>query len=148
MAHMKEEVKSLIEIQKNIRLFLSKVKLQKLLTNTRLLVKVHGKIIYTLKRCLNAKTTITIENIETRDHETKETFLDISSFNLIDVIRDKLNAIPTCKEKVRILTKFARGKIFITKLRNHFRESSQLTDFQESFRNRIVFAKIYPVFLY
>ena len=91
---------------------------------------------------------MTIENIENRDREEVETFFDSNLFNLIDFFKEKLSSIVSCKDKIKMLFKYARSKIFITKLRNHFRGASKLTDFQDSFRNRIIFAKLFDYYTF
>lgn len=77
-----------------------------------------------------------------------DTFFDSSAFNLIDVLREKLSTITSCKEKIKLICKYARGKIFIAKLRSQFKGVNKLTEFQKCFRDRIVFAKSFKNYIY
>jgi hypothetical protein len=74
--------------------------------------------------------------------------MDTNSFNQIKLIKDKLAKEKTCSEKIKIACRFIWTKFFVSKLKDHYRGASILTDFQLSFRNRIIFAKAFPNFIY
>ena len=66
---MQGEKEKIKKIQSYLRVFRSKLLLKKIKVKVHVQVKMDGKIIYTIKKILNEKTTLTVENIDNRDRE-------------------------------------------------------------------------------
>lgn len=109
---------------------------------------VNGNDVITYCRYSTGKSLIIVENIVTKDREVIETLMDFNSFKTVSLIKDKLSKEKTCKDKLKMTCKYIWTRFFVTKLKDHIQKSVIMTEFQISFRNRLVFVKEFTNFIY
>lgn len=135
-------------IQKFIKLGYCKKKLKALKNKTKIAVFVQGCDVITYCKYLMGKSFLVAENIFTKDRESMETIMDFNSFQEISLIKDKLSKEKTCKDKLKLTCKYIWTRFFISKLKDHIKSVTVMTDFQISFRNRAIFSKLFNNFIY
>lgn len=148
MKVFEQNIESVKTVQRFIKLFHSKRQISKLKRKNCISVFVQGHYVISFCKYAMGKSIIVAENILTKERASVETIMDCNSFHQIKYIKDKLEKEKSCSDKIKIACRFIWTKFFICKLKDHYRGASVLTDFQISFRNRIIFSKIYPSFIY